>query len=105
MVVGFWKVFNRDSSLWFSLETALFQKLFLLSGHLGPKGSCNARAHGPLDSRCIMLQAWLVYQNEVPMGATNWHRNQGSEAFSFLTGGLCYGCNARARGGPYLQQM
>ena len=39
-----------------------------------------------------MLQAWLVYQNEVPMGATNWHRNQGSEAFSFLTGGLCYGC-------------
>ena len=44
VVVGFWKVFNCDSSLWFSLETALFQKLFLLSGHLGPKGSCNARA-------------------------------------------------------------
>ena len=51
------------------------------------------------------LVSKLVYQNEVPMGATNWHRNQGSEAFSFLTGGLCYGCNARARGGPYLQQM
>ena len=57
-----------------------------------------------------MLQVWLVYQNEVPMGATNWHRNQGSEAFSFLTGGLCYAATrarkrARARGGPYLQQM
>ena len=53
-----------------------------------------------------MLQAWLVYQNEVPMGATNWHRNQGSEAFSFLTGGLCYAATrARARIGPYLQQM
>ena len=102
MVVGFWKVFNCDSSLWFSLETALFQKLFLLSGHLGPKGSCNARARmvDHIYSRCIMLQAWLVYQNEVPMGATNWHRNQGSEAFSFLTGGFCYGCNARAHGCP-----
>ena len=105
MVVGFWKVFNCDSSLWFSLETALFQKLFLLSGHLGPKGSCNARASARkrarmvahIYSRCIMLQAWLVYQNEVPMGATNWHRNQGSEAFSFLTGGFWYGCNARAQ--------
>ena len=81
-VLSSWKLFKCDSSLWFSLETILFHNILFLCGCLVVKWVCDARAStrawtlsGPLPPRCNGLQAWLVYQNEVPMGATNWCSN------------------------------
>ena len=49
-----------------------------------------------LPSRGIKLQVWLVYQIEVPMGTTNWHKNQGSGVFCFLWEAFMLRCNTRA---------
>ena len=97
-VLGLWELFNCDSSLWFSLKTILLHNILFLCGHLVVKGVCDAcaqaRAHGPLPPRCNGLQAWLLYQNEVPMGATSWCKNFGLVFFSFLWRGLCFSCDA-----------
>ena len=43
-VLGFWKLFKCDSSLWFSLETILFHNILFLCGCLVVKCVCDARA-------------------------------------------------------------
>ncbi len=43
-VLGFWKLFKCDSSLWFSPETILFHKILFLCGCLVVKCVCDARA-------------------------------------------------------------